>query len=216
MEQVLEENKNMIYAMTNYFKGYNSKEDLFQAGCIGLFKAYYKFDSKLGVKFSTYAYTYILGEMKKLVREDKGIKISRDICSTNMRIDKNRSILEQELLRNPTNKELAEYMEEDEAVIEEAIQSVGCLQSFDYVLNEDGKELTLYDVIGENMNIDMILELKEQLEQLDPIEQQIILSRYMNDLTQKQTANILGMNQVQVSRRENKVLMKLREGLTQQ
>ena len=79
-------NEKLIYSIINYFKNYNSKEDLFQAGCLGLVDAYKKYNPNMGCKFTTYAYTYILGEMRKLVREDKGIKISRQITKLNLKI----------------------------------------------------------------------------------------------------------------------------------
>ena len=77
MEELILENKNLIYSITKYFEKYANKEDLFQAGCIGMIMAYKNYDSTINVKFTTYAYPYILGEMKKLVREDKSIKINR-------------------------------------------------------------------------------------------------------------------------------------------
>ena len=215
MEQVLNDNINMIYAIAGYFKNYKSREDLVQAGSLGLFKAYNKYNPNMGVKFSTYAYTYILGEMIKLVRTDRGIKVSREISSINKQVEEARVYLEQLLEREPSISEIAAYLEKDEYLISEAILSVNCLQSFDYVINDqdDGKGLTLYDVIGQNLDMDTILELKEQLELLDDIERKLILARYVNDLTQQQTASMLGMNQVQVSRTEKKILNKLRNNM---
>lgn len=215
MDQVLEENYGMIYAIAGYFKNYNSREDLVQAGSLGLLKAYNKFNANMGVKFSTYAYTYILGEMLHLVRMDKGIKVSREISSVNKEVEIARNELEQALHREPTIQEIAKYIDKDEYLVGEAIQSVNCLQSLDYVINDgdDNKGLTLHDIIGQNLDLDTILELKEQLELLDPLEQKIILARYVNDLTQNETAKLLGMNQVQISRKEKKVLCKLRSGI---
>ena len=74
MEEIILENQNLIYSITKYFENYKSKEDLFQAGCIGMILAYKNYDDTMNVKFTTYAYPYILGEMRKLIREDKGIK----------------------------------------------------------------------------------------------------------------------------------------------
>lgn|SRR5574344_245789 len=214
MNNIIEENKNMIYAISNYFKNYSNKDDLFQVGCIGLLKAYNKFNPQVGVKFSTYAYTYIIGEMKKLVREDKNIKISREITMLNHKIEQVKAALEQQWSRCPTTKEIADFMDIDEYLVSEALLSVNCVDSMDYTINDDGKELTLYDLVGSNMDVDTILELKEQLDKLDPLEQQIILLRYQNDLTQAETAKKLGINQVQVSRKESKVLIKLKKELT--
>ena len=81
-------NERLIYSIANYFKNYQSKEDLYQAGCLGLITAYKKYDPNMHCKFTTYAYPYILGEMRKLVREDKGLKISREITKLNLKIEK--------------------------------------------------------------------------------------------------------------------------------
>ena len=77
LKDLIMNNQNLIYKLTHYFKNYENKEDLFQAGCIGMVKAYKKYDSSFNVKFTTFAFPYILGEMKKFAREDKGIKISK-------------------------------------------------------------------------------------------------------------------------------------------
>ena len=85
MEQLILENQNLIYSITKYFEKYANKEDLFQAGCMGMIMAYKNYNPDMNVKFTTYAYPYILGEMKKLVREDKSIKISRNIQLLNLK-----------------------------------------------------------------------------------------------------------------------------------
>lgn len=113
LEQIIEENKNLIYSISHYFENYPNKEDLFQAGVMGLITAYKNYDASFNNKFTTYAYTYILGEMKKFVREDKGIKISRDITKLNLQIEKTSILLTQKLMRQPTIKELADYLEID-------------------------------------------------------------------------------------------------------
>lgn len=214
MDQVIQDNMNLIYAISGYFRNYKSKEDLIQAGTLGLLQAYKKYNPDMGVKFSTYAYTYILGEMIKLVRTDKGIKVSREISSINREVEEARNKLEQLLGREPSISEISTYINKDECLVSEAILSVNCLQSLDYVMNDDeNKGITLHDVIGDNLDIDMVLELREQLDLLDPMERRLILARYVNDFTQAKTANILGMNQVQVSRTEKKILMKMRKNL---
>ena len=109
MEEIILENKNLIYSITRYFEKYANKEDLFQAGCIGMIMAYNHYDESMNVKFTTYAYPYILGEMKKLVREDKSIKISRNIQMLNLKIEKARVILTQKLMREPSINELSDF-----------------------------------------------------------------------------------------------------------
>ncbi len=213
MEQLILENKNLIYSITKYFEKYANKEDLFQAGCIGMIMAYKNYDKNMNVKFTTYAYPYILGEMKKLVREDKSIKISRSIQILNLKIEKAKVLLTQKLMRNPTIIELSDYLELPIHIIEEAINSTKPIYSIDEPLNNEGKDITLQDTIGKIENIDDLLLLKEALTKLEPFEQKIINKRYVNDLTQQQTALELGISQVQVSRTEQKILTKLKSKL---
>ncbi len=213
MEELILENKNLIYSITRYFEKYSNKEDLFQAGCIGMIMAYKNYDASMNVKFTTYAYPYILGEMKKLVSLDKGIKIGRNIQLLNLKIEKARVILSQKLMREPTNNELAEFLELPLNLIAEAINSVKPIYSIDEPLNTEGKEITFQDTIGKTDNIDDLLLLKDALTNLTPFEREIITKRYMNDLTQQQTAEELGMTQVQVSRGEQKILTKLKSKL---
>ena len=213
MEELIFENKNLIYSITRYFEKYSNKEDLFQAGCIGMIMAYKNYKPDMNVKFTTYAYPYILGEMKKLVREDKSIKISRNIQLLNLKIEKANILLTQKLMRTPTIKELSDFLEMPIFMIEEAINSNKPIYSIDEPLNDNGKEITLQDTIGKMDNVDDLLLLKEELLKLNPFEQELINKRYMYDLTQQQTADELGISQVQVSRGEQKILTKLKSKL---
>ena len=213
MEELILENKNLIYSITRYFEKYSNKEDLFQAGCIGMIMAYKNYNPDMNVKFTTYAYPYILGEMKKSVREDKSIKISRNIQMLNLKIEKANILLTQKLMRKPTTLELADFLEIPIYMIEEAINSTKPIYSIDEPLNDEGKDITLQDTIGKTDDIDDLLLLKEELAKLNPFEQQLINKRYIDDLTQQQTAYELGISQVQVSRGEQKILTKLKSKL---
>lgn len=205
---------NLIYSITHYFEGYKSKEDLYQAGIIGLIEAYNKFDESYNVKFSTYAYKYILGEMKKLVREDKGIKISRNITKLNYQIEKAKIVLYQKLFREPTTSELSSFLEVEEEEIIEALKTINILGSIDEPINNDEKEITLHDMISDNsMDLNTLIALKEELNNLTPFERNIINKRYMEDLSQSEVANILGLTQVKVSREEAKIKKKMKENL---
>lgn len=212
MEKLIEDNKNLIYSIAHYFKNYQSKEDLYQVGCVGLLKAYKNYDPNNNTKFSTYAFSYILGEMRQYVRMDKGIKISREISKLNLKIEKCYILLAQKLMRKPTNKEISEFLGIDEYLIEESLKSANPLMSLDTNINDS--ELNLYDVIS-SKEVDMLtlLSLKEELQKLDATSKEIINLRYFNDLTQQEVANILGISQVQVSRNEHKVLRKIRNNI---
>ena len=184
-----------------YFKNYSNKEDLFQVGFIGLVNAYNNYNPSINVKFSTYAYSYILGEMKKLVREDRGIKISRNISQLYSKIDKTIGYLSQKLMRTPTLQEIGQFLEIDEYLIIEALNSVNALVDID--------NIQVNNNVDEYSNI----ILKEELNKLSSEELDIITKRYMNDMTQSEVAISLGLSQVQISRKEHKVLEKLKKQL---
>lgn len=215
LEKLIKDNQNLIYSITHNFNGYPNKDDLFQAGVLGLIDAYNHFNPNLGVKFTTYAYSYIVGEMYKQVRKDRGIKVSRTISKLNLMIEKASILLSQQLMREPTITELSNFLEVSEYELYEAMSSNNSIRSIDESINDDEKELTLHDVISdhEESNIDDLILLRQALENLDDFEKNIILNRYMKDLTQTETSKILGMSQVQVSRKEQKILMKLRDKL---
>ena len=205
------DNERLIYSITNYFKNYSSKEDLYQAGCLGLINAYKKYDPNMNCKFTTYAYPYILGEMRKLVREDKGIKVSREISKLNLKIEKAYVLLSQKLMKEPSIEEIANFLEIPEYYVSEAIMSLNKIKSIDEPVNDSGREFTLQDVVGESQNIDDLILLRESLKNLTEEEKSIIDNRYMKDYTQSETSKIVGMSQIQVSRKEQKVLQKLKQ-----
>lgn len=204
-------NEKLIYSIANYFRNYNSKEDLYQAGCLGLINAYKRYNSNMNCKFTTYAYPYILGEMRKLVREDKGIKISREISKLNLKIEKAYVLLSQKLMKEPSVLEISDFLGIPEYYVSEAIISLNKIKSIDESVNVEGRELTLQDVIGQSENIDDLILLKESLNELNSEEKAIINNRYIKDYTQTETSKIVGMSQVQVSRKEQKVLQKLKQ-----
>lgn len=212
-EEVLEYS-NMIYSITHYFEGYKNKEDLYQAGCLGLVEAYQNFDASYGVKFSTYAYSYIMGEMKKLIREDKGIKISRNLVRLNQQIELAKGKLEQVLMRQPNVYEISEFLGISIEDAEQAMQIVTNIYSIDEPLNNEGKEITLHDTISDNnLDINTLVALKEEVSNLTPFERKILEKRYNEDMTQSEIAESLGINQVQVSRKEFKIYQKIKHNL---
>lgn len=215
LEKLIIDNQNLIYSITHNFTNYPNKEDLFQAGTLGLINAYYRFDPNIGVKFTTYAYPYIVGEMCRLVRKDKGIKVSRNISKLNLMIEKASILLSQQLMREPTMSELSNFLEISEYELYEAIRSNNAIQSIDEAINDDEKEMTLHDVVSQNADVDIddLILLRQALENLDDFERDLIENRYMRDMTQSETSKVLGMSQVQVSRKEQKILMKLKDKL---
>lgn len=211
LKQLIIDNQNLIYKMTHYFKNYNNKDDLFQAGCIGLVKAYKKYDPTFNTKFTTFAFPYILGEMRKFVREDKGIKISKDISKLNFQIEKATNILSQKLMREPSLEELSNFLEIPTYELAQAINSTNKIMSIDEVISNDGKEVTLHDIVKDKQtDLDSLILLRNAIEELNDFEKEIINKRYYSDMTQTEVAEYLGISQVQVSRKEQKVLTKLK------
>lgn len=210
------ENQNLLYSIIEkYFKNYPNKEDLFQVGAIGFINAYYKFDESFGAKFTTYAYPYIFGEMKKLVREDKSIKISREIHKTALLIERTTQLLRQALMREPTISDISYELGISELEVVQAIKSTSTIHSMDETIYSDGKDMTLADFVGDDrgQNLDEILMVREQLEELSEFERKLIEGRYFSDLTQAEVARQLGISQVQVSRNEQKIFSKIKPKL---
>lgn len=217
LSDLIDQNKNLIYKVTTLFNGYSSNEDLFQVGCIGLINAYKKYDESYNTKFSTYAYPYILGEISNYVKKDKGIKVSREISKLNSKIERASVLLTQKLMREPSISELASYLEIDEFLIVEALRARYPIMSTDSVINDEGRNITLLDTIPDINSMDMntLIALKDELLKLNSFDRELINERYVQNLTQSEVASNLGISQVQVSRKEQKVLSLLRSNLVQ-
>ncbi len=212
LDQVLE-NEGLVYSIINKYHGYYDKDDLYQVGIIGLIDASKKFDSSMGVKFSTYAYKYILGEVTKYMRENVGLRVSRDVLKLKQSINNTRDLLRQKLSREPTIEELSVFLEIDDKKIQEIDSITQDVQSLDFCYQEENDSLYNSVRVEEQEYNPNILDLKSEIEKLDPLEKQIIYSRYYNDLTQSETSRELGISQVQVSRKETKILEKLKTRL---
>ncbi len=201
------ENKNLIYKIANIYRNQGDIEDLFQAGCVGLVKAYRKYDPTKNAKFTSYAYKYILGEISMSVMSDRTIPVSKEKYSLNKKIENAKLFLIQELQRIPTNEEIAQYLGENVTTIEDTINNFNPIQSLDYELDDS----SLYEVIGNTMDIDTMIDLKIELDKLDEEERKIILAQYVYDLSQTEIAKIMNMNQVAVSRKKQKIITQMRQ-----
>lgn len=206
MEKLIEENQKLIYKIASSF--YNvDKEDLYQAGVLGLLKAFKNYNKDSNAKFSSYAYEYIYGEMYSLVN-NRNIKISKDILKLYKMIEKTRSVLCQKKGHVPSDREIAIFLEIDEKIVSEAILAGKEIMSLDV------KDLMpIYETIPyeEKTNIDDKILISEGLEKLSKDEKQIIKARYYDDMTQSEVAKKLAMTQVMVSRYEKKGLSKMQE-----
>lgn len=208
MDNLLEYD-NLIYSIINKYISKFDKDDLYQVGMIGLIDAFKHYDSSFDTKFSTFAYYYILGEVNKYIRESSSFKVSKDILRLGREIFKAKEIMSQRLGRNATNLEVALYLEVDEDRVNEALNAIEIVSSLDYE-NEEGVDLYNFVKVEEKAIAPDILDLKDELNNLNDEEKSIIIARYYNDMTQMEVSKCLGMSQVQVSRKENKILEKLR------
>ncbi len=208
LKEVILNNSNLIYSIASKFKNCDI-DDLFQAGCIGMVEAYRKFDSSRGVKFTTFAYPYILGRICECARENHTIKLSKDMHKLKKKIEKAYTYLAQEVMRQPTLEELSCYLN----VPLDNLKLILSYQGEGYSLDNFYDDLSLYDVIGMEIDFDSLVYIKEEIDKLSEPEKTIMYQRYFEDLTQSEIASNLGLTQVDVSRREKKVLTKLRQSV---
>ncbi|WP_097026027.1 RNA polymerase sporulation sigma factor SigF [Clostridium peptidivorans] len=219
LNKLIEINLPLVSAITKKFlnRGYEY-EDIYQIGCMGLVKAVNNFDTSYGVKFSTYAVPMIMGEIKRFIRDDGMIKVSRSVKTTARKLHYDKELLAKELNREPTLEELSNYsgIEKEEIIF--ATESANSMQYlYDTIHQQDGAPIMLIDKLSDNYEEDSELvnrlALKEVIGTLDIKSRQIIMLRYFKDKTQVEVARMLGISQVQVSRIEKKVLKIMKEKL---
>lgn len=211
----------LIWSIVKRFsgRGYDI-DDLYQIGCIGFIKSIQRFDTRFEVKLSTYAVPYILGEIKRFLRDDGPIKVSRSIKETNIKIKE----LQKEYLRktgkeislNEISKELR-ISKEEIAMVLDSSKPITSIEDASYRDNKTDKTISLLEKIDSGKDEASIisdrLTVKDLINNLEEKERQLIMLRFYNEKTQVQVAKILGITQVQVSRTEKKILNKLRKRL---
>lgn len=216
-EYIINENIGLIWSIVKKFQGRNiDNDDLFQLGSMGLVKAVKNFNFNFNVKFSTYAVPMILGEIKRFIRDDGIIKVSRGLKETAFKAMKAREILIMNGNKEPTIDEIAEYINIDKETIILSMNASQEVDSIDRNLSNDkGKEINVIDtIVSEYDKSEKIVNnilLKQTLKKLEDKEKMIITMRYIEELTQSQVAKKIGVSQVQVSRLEKKILLKMRE-----
>ncbi len=212
-EEFIKENLGLVHSCCRRFTGRNIEyDDLFQAGCVGLLKASRDFDESRGFMFSTYAVPVILGEIKRLFRDGGAIKVSRSLKELSLKVARVSERFEKEHCRAATVGELADILGVTSDDISEAISVSVPPTSLTYC-DEDGiKEMDL-PTINEEENIYNRLDVSKALEDLAADDRKIIFFRYFSGYTQSKVASILGMTQVQVSRREKKLIEMMRKKL---
>ena len=193
-------------------------EDLFQLGSIGLIKAIQNYEPKFNVRFSTYAVPMIVGEIKRFLRDDGMIKVSRSLKELVNKSTAAREQLKGKLGRDPSVQEIAEAIDSTPEEIVYAMEAVRTPASiYDVIYEDEDNPILLIDKMSEDTpQIDETMEritLNDLLSRLDKRERTIIIMRYFRDKTQSEIAEMLNISQVQVSRIEKKVLLKMREML---
>lgn len=212
-EALVTENSGLIWSVARRFLGRGTEaDDLYQLGCLGFLKAIEGFDLEFGTQFSTYAVPKIAGEIRRFLRDDGAVKVSRGIKERASTIKVARSRLLQELEREPTITEISEktgLAPEDIAIAEMATASVESIQQ---ETGEDG--FTLENVLTDTQTEEKLLEkisLRQAIEKLPQRERTVIQLRYFHALTQERVSKVMGVSQVQVSRIEKKALLRLKE-----
>ncbi|MBQ3297492.1 MAG: sigma-70 family RNA polymerase sigma factor [Bacilli bacterium] len=203
MEELLDYD-GLLYSIINKYSKRYDYDDLYQVAMLGLIDAYKHYDKSFDTKFSTYAYYYIIGEINKYIRESSSLKVSKSLIDLNKNILKTKEVMTQKLGRVPTKSEIALYLDVEEDLIDTAILATDEIKSLDEIYDNT----KFYDDTSPT-----ILDLRSEIEKLSPEEQELLKMRYYEEYTQMETSSILGMSQVQVSRKENKVLQKLKSRL---
>ena len=222
MTKLIEDNNRLIWSIVRRFngRGYDT-EDLYQIGSIGFIKAIQRFDTSFEVRLSTYAVPYILGEIKRFIRDDGPIKVSRSIKELNVKINE----LKRHYLLN-TGKEITieqickelKVQKEDVIIAMESTNAVESMDAAANAENKDGKQMTVFEKISTGKSEEEIITNKmvinQLISELKDRDKEIILLRFFKEKTQTEVAKILGISQVQVSRIERKILNEMKTKLT--
>ncbi len=211
-EQFIENNLGLVHSCANRFRGKGIEyEEMYAAGCIGLIKAYDAFDTERGVQFSTYAVPVILGEIKKLFRDGGMVKVTRSVKELSLKVNYTRDALQKKLGQEPTLKQIAAELDIPIEDVSQAVSAATPPMSLTAAFeDEDGQ--TEFDIPIESAEEELtnMMGLKYAIKDLDTEERKIIFLRFFKNYTQAKTADILGKTQVQISRKERKIIQKLR------
>lgn len=212
-EKFIESNLGLVHSCANRFRGKGIEyEELYAAGCVGLVKAYDAFDTDRGVQFSTYAVPVILGEIKKLFRDGGMVKVTRSVKELSLKINYARDILQKRLGHEPSLKDLAFELKVSVEDIAQAVSAATPPMSLTAAYeDEDGQSEFDIPIESAEEELTNMMGLKYAISELDKEEKQIIYLRFFKNLTQATTAKIMNKTQVQISRKERKIILKLRK-----
>ena len=222
MTKLIEDNSRLVWSIVRRFngRGYDI-EDLYQIGCIGLIKAIQRFDTNFEVRLSTYAVPYILGEIKRFIRDDGPIKISRSIKELNIKIKELQNEYQNKYGKDISLEEIAKELKTSKEEIAMALDSgrpVNSIEDRQYRDNKTDKTISVIEQLStgkdEETEITNRMTIKKLISELKDKEKEVILLRYYKGKTQMQVSKILGITQVQVSRIERKVLDNMKRKLS--
>ena len=222
MTKLIEDNSRLVWSIVRRFngRGYDI-EDLYQIGCIGLIKAIQRFDTNFEVRLSTYAVPYILGEIKRFIRDDGPIKISRSIKELNIKIKELQNEYQNKYGKDISLEEIAKELKTSKEEIAMALDSsrpVNSIEDSQYRDNKTDKTISVIEQLStgkdEETEITNRMTIKKLISELKDKEKEVILLRYYKGKTQMQVSRILGITQVQVSRIERKVLDNMKRKLS--
>ena len=222
LEELIEENNGLIWSIVKRFYGRGHEpEDLYQIGCLGFIKSIKRFNTDFEVKLSTYAVPYMIGEIKRYIRDDGPVKVSRSIKDLGIKIRELQREKMNKQGKEPKIQEIAKELNvdlDDVILAMEATNSVESIEGTKHINNKDGKSISLLDTLSTEKNeeetITNKLAIGQLIKDLKDREKEIILLTYYKEKTQAQVAKILGISQVQVSRLERKILENMRRKMT--
>lgn len=200
----------LVYKIIQPYSKYFEIEDLYQVGMLALTKAYKNYSSNENTKFSSYAFLYIKGEIFEYIRKSNYFKVSKEVSKLNKKIEETRLLLTQKLNKEPSDKELARYLELEEQEILEIKERTAFIESLDASFKDDDNTYYNYQKYIEPNYQEDFLDLKFAIEELPINDQKLIYQRYINGATQQEISKELGISQVQVSRKEKEILTRLR------
>jgi RNA polymerase sporulation-specific sigma factor len=212
-EKKIVNNMGLVHSIANRFRGRGADyDDLFQAGCIGLIKAVDNFDESKGFAFSTYAVPVIMGEIKRVFRDGGAIKVSRSLKEKSIKVQAIRDKFIKNNLRDPTISELASLSNLDVNELSEVLNVITPVLSLSYSYDDSDEQIDI--PVDDSDKLFDRLTVSQAMSNLSKNEQLLIEYRFYQGKTQCETAKLLGISQVQVSRKEKSLLLKLRQTLT--
>lgn len=209
MYELIKANEGLIYKIASRYTKYYNIEDLYQVGSIGIIKAYKKYRSESGAKFSTYAYKYVLGEIIDFIRKDRNIVVSEEYMNIYRNYIRIKELLFTKYEREPSFSEIASFMEIRENELLFVIESVMFTCS-----NEVNEEFTYEGSVDDREDILNKILIESELSSMEESDRMLIDYRYYQGYSQSETAFLLGMSQAKVSRNEKLILSKMKKNIT--